>query len=203
MENYKDDIQHIRRIMERSSSFISLSGWSGISAGIIAIMGAVGSWILFAQHQINYFDGQQNNYSNELIYKLLCLAIMTLALAGIAAFYFTNKKAKRLNMPLWSSVTKHMLIQLAVPLIAGGLFCLSLLWYKLFYLVAPSTLVFYGLSLTSASKYMNRELFNLGLLEIVLGLVGILYPGYGLILWSVGFGLLHIVYGTYMQINYK
>ena len=35
-----EELQHIKRMMERSSRFISLSGLSGIAAGICAIAGA-------------------------------------------------------------------------------------------------------------------------------------------------------------------
>ncbi len=34
-----ETLQDIKRMMERSSRFISLSGWSGISAGICALLG--------------------------------------------------------------------------------------------------------------------------------------------------------------------
>jgi hypothetical protein len=44
---------------------------------------------------------------------------------------------------------------------------------------------------------------QLGMLEIALGLLGTFYPGYGLGLWALGFGFLHIFYGAWMYWKYE
>ena len=69
--------------------------------------------------------------------------------------------------------------------------------------VAPLTLIFYGLALVNASKYTLTEIRSLGLIEIILGLIAFQFIGYGLLFWSIGFGLLHILYGLAMHIKYK
>ena len=40
MNEHLENLKEIRTLMERSSKFLSLSGLSGISAGIIALVGA-------------------------------------------------------------------------------------------------------------------------------------------------------------------
>ncbi len=40
MKQHLQDLTEIRSMMERSSRFISLSGLSGISAGVFALIGA-------------------------------------------------------------------------------------------------------------------------------------------------------------------
>ena len=83
------------------------------------------------------------------------------------------------------------------------IFCLALLRWDLPALVAPSTLVFYGLALVNGSKHTLRDVEFLGLTEIALGLAGLFYLGNGLELWTTGFGLLHIVYGAWMYFKYE
>ncbi|MEP7195621.1 MAG: hypothetical protein ABI851_03830 [Saprospiraceae bacterium] len=203
METAKDDIHHIRRIMERSSTFLSLSGLSGISAGASALLASGLAWQLMYKHQINYLDGITNSYSSQLIIQLIGLACLTFIVAILTGYYFTRNKAKKLNLSLWTNTSKAMLIHLLIPLITGACLCLILISYNLFVMVAPTTLLFYGLSLVSASKFSHREIFTLGSIEIVLSLIGFLFPGYGLLIWALGFGVFHILYGIIMHIKYQ
>ena len=83
------------------------------------------------------------------------------------------------------------------------LFCLVLLYHGIIGLVAPATLIFYGLALLNASKYTFNDIRYLGICEIVLGLLGSLFIGYGLIFWAIGFGVLHIIYGAVMYFKYE
>ena len=75
--------------------------------------------------------------------------------------------------------------------------------YKIFGLVAPTTLLFYGLALYNAGKYTLDEIRYLGVSEIILGLLGCIFIGYGLMFWALGFGVLHIVYGFMMWWKYE
>ncbi|MEO6691179.1 MAG: hypothetical protein ABIO44_02455 [Saprospiraceae bacterium] len=202
MSKYKEDLQYIRQMMEKSSTFISLSGWSGISAGIIGLCSSAICWFLMDSYGIDYFDGNRNIYPKQLLINIFILALLTIIFTLGISYYFTHKKARKLNLPIWTGMTKYLIIQLCIPLISGGIISLIFIWYKLYFLAAPTCLVFYGLSLTSASKYLKTDLFWLGICEIILGLLGMIIPGYGLVLWSIGFGLLHIVYGIVLQNKY-
>ena len=94
-----------------------------------------------------------------------------------------------------------MIGHLAVPLIVGGLVCLILLYYGLVGLVAPLTLIFYGLALENASTFAHRSMRYLGWIEILLGLTAMVFIGRGLVFWAIGFGVLHIFYGIAMYMN--
>ncbi|NOT36496.1 MAG: hypothetical protein HOP11_03875 [Saprospiraceae bacterium] len=203
MNQAKDDIQLIRQMMERSSSFLSLSGLSGVAAGICALIASGTCWYLMKENNIDYFEGKRNIYPNDLTKILVLIAILTVIAALFSGFIFTYRKSKRMQLPLWTSTTKSLLIHLSIPLVTGGLFCLLLIYHQLFFLVAPCTLLFYGLALTSASKFMHKDIFGLGIFEILLALFAIIIPGYGLIVWAVGFGLMHIIYGTIMHFKYQ
>jgi hypothetical protein len=90
----------------------------------------------------------------------------------------------------------------AIPLITGGVFILIMLYNGHFGLAAPASLIFYGLALIQGSSNTFDEIRYLGFCEIILGLISAFFPGYGLIFWALGFGVLHIVYGVIMYNKY-
>jgi len=191
-------------MMERSSRFISLSGLSGISAGIIAIIGAfIGGW--YINKNIDYVEGNiaRENVRTEDVVFLLLLAGVILFLAIGAAIYFAIRKARLNNLPIWNKAAELTLVNLLLPLGTGAIFCLILFTYGLYILIAPATLVFYGLALLNASKFTLSEIRYLGVSEIVLGLIAMVIPGYSILFWALGFGLLHIVYGAVMYFRYE
>lgn len=203
MENPKDDLQHIRQMMERSSRFISLNGLSGVAAGVVALIGAAIAWWLFQQYNVKDFEGDQYVYNTDLELRLLLLAIIILVVAIAGGIFFTIQKTKKQGLKIWTATTQRLLTQLMIPLVAGGLFCMALFYHGLFGLIAPATLVFYGLALINASKYTYSDIQYLGICEVFLGIIASFLPGYGLLFWALGFGVLHIIYGTLMYRKYK
>ena len=202
-KNYHEDLSHIRSMMEKSSRFISLSGLSGVFAGSVALAGAAYAYYLFLENGINYFDGYRNIYSISLVWKLFWVALIVLILAISGGYFFTFSKSKKKGQRLWDATSRRLLINFAIPLISGGLVCLALQYHHLFPLIAPATLIFYGLALVNAGNFTFTDVKYLGYLEILLGLVSIFYLGWGLITWAIGFGLLHIIYGLVMHKKYK
>lgn len=190
-------LQDIRQMMQRSSRFLSLSGLSGIAAGIWALVGAY-----FAYDWIAEFANNNTNYSGgafqRLLFNLLLLAGAVLALALVSAFYFTWRKTKEDHVPLWNRTSRQLTVNMLLPLVAGGLFLLTFLQHQHWQYIAPGSLLFYGLALVNGSKYTLSDIRYLGVSELILGLVATQYPGYGLHFWATGFGLLHIVYGFIM-----
>ncbi len=201
-KNYHEDLAHIRSMMERSSRFISLSGLSGVFAGLVALLGAVYVYFVFQREGIDYFDGKRNVFSEDLVRELAIIGAGILVLAVLSGYIFTARKSKEKNLQIWDQTTKRLLFNFAVPLITGGLFCLGLLYHEIFVFVAPTTLIFYGLALVNASKYTFTDIQYLGLCQIVLGLLSFFFLGWGLVFWAFGFGVLHIVYGLVMHKKY-
>ncbi|TXF76369.1 hypothetical protein [Chryseobacterium sp.] len=202
-KNYHEDLSHIRTMMERSSRFISLSGLSGVFAGLVALLGAVYVYFVFQREEINYFDGNRNVFTPDLVQELVMIGIVILVLAVLSGYFFTARKSKENNLKIWDQTTKRLLFNFAVPLVTGGFFCLGLLYHHMFVFIAPATLIFYGLALVNASKYTFTDIQNLGYCQIVLGLLSFFFLGWGLAFWALGFGLLHIVYGILMFKKYK
>jgi hypothetical protein len=202
-KNYHEDLSHIRSMMERSSRFISLSGLSGVVAGLAAVIGAVYVFFVFKREGIDYFDGDRNVFGPALVRELLIIGILILTAALLSGYIFTANKSKRKGLKIWDATTRRLLITFAVPLVTGGIFCLALLYHHLFVFVAPATLIFYGLALVSAERYTLTDIKYLGYCQIVLGLISLFILGWGLLFWTIGFGVLHIVYGLIMHKKYK
>ncbi len=202
-EKHQEDLVHIRSMMERSSRFISLSGLSGVFAGLSALLGGVYVCQLFKANGIEYFEDNHQLYSTSLITELILTAFVILFFALAFGIFFTVRKSKKLNLPIWTSATKNMLFNLAIPLIAGAVFCFALVYHQMFILVAPSTLIFYGLALLNAEKYTYSDIKYLGFSEVILGSIALFFVGYGLVFWILGFGILHIFYGLLLFKKYK
>jgi hypothetical protein len=203
-QDYIRDIAEVRSMMERSSKFLSLSGFAGIMAGIYALGGAYTAYKVFGfnPNGIGYGGPGSEGLSGGLL-KVILLATLVLVLALGTAIFLSSKKAGKRGEKLWNPATRRVLIRMAVPLVAGGLLILVMISRGLVGLVAPMSLIFYGLALYNASQFTYEEVRSLGLIQIVLGLLGAYFVGYGLLFWAIGFGLAHIVYGIYMHYRYE
>lgn len=212
MNDTRQQLEHLaemRSLMERSSRFLSLSGLSGVWAGLCALAGAAAVYIYLGVLPLSrsalYFEiatrTQKWGMGYKSVFVLIALMVLVSALAG--GIFFTTRKARRQGLKIWDATSRRLLWAVAVPLTAGGIFGLALLYWDLPALVPPATLVFYGLALVNGSKYTLRDVEFLGLSEIALGSAGLFYPGSGLELWTIGFGLLHIFYGAWMYWRYE
>ncbi|MCC3157192.1 hypothetical protein LJ737_08080 [Hymenobacter sp. 15J16-1T3B] len=219
-------LAEIRTIMERSSRFISLSGLSGVGAGVVALAGAgFGHWYLHTQFAgpartnpyeaapaggtfgnssgfVQLMEGSADARLATLPF-LLALALGIIVLAGLVAVYFTQRRSRSTGRSLWDPVVRRLFWSMAIPLVAGGLFCLKLYLHGAAGLVVPAMLLFYGLALLNASKYTLAEIRLLGLSELVVGLVAMLFPNWAFLFFAIGFGLCHIGYGLLMYNRYE
>lgn len=204
-DQHLDALQDIRKMMQRSSRFISLSGLSGIAAGTWALIGAFFAYDWITEYNNTYEDYGHFTGSSfvQLKLNLFLLAMTVLALALVSAFYFTWRKAGKDKIPMWDHSMKLLTFNLLIPLIAGGLFILAMLQQDDWHFIAPTCLIFYGLALVNGSKYTLTDIRYLGYLEIIVGLISTQFPRSGLIFWAIGFGILHIIYGFVMWWKYE
>ena len=199
-------LTEIRAIMERSSRFLSLSGLSGVGAGVVALLGAAAGHFYLQSHHPGGFAQLIQGPVEERWAALPFLLLLTGVMIGaglLVAFYFTQRRTRSSGQVLWSAPARRLAAALAVPLVAGGLFCLGLYLGHDADMVVPGLLVFYGLALFNASKFTLDEIRWLGLTQIGLGLVNMLIPGLGLVFFALGFGLGHIGYGLVMYNRYE
>ncbi len=200
-ENSLQTLQDIRNIMERSARFLSLSGWSGVWAGAVALVGAfiAYNWVPYAWI-IRRNTGCLLCDPVMIRFILLAVSILVLALAG--GFFFTWRKVKKQGVTLWNRTSRQLLFHLALPLVAGGIFCLSFIYNGDLIYLAPACLIFYGLALINGSKYTLSDIRYLGILEVILGCISLFIPGSAFYFWVLGFGVLHILYGIIMWNKY-
>ena len=161
---------------------------------MFAIFFAIARSLYIKNNDIEYFDVTQKMYSYDLIIELVFIAFALLVLALKSGIFFTLRKSKKFDLSDWTNTTKKMLLNTAIPLLFGGVFCVALLYHQLFALIVPVSLLFYGLALVDACKFTFSEIRYLGAFEIVLGRLSLFYLGLGLVFWVVGFGILHILY---------
>lgn len=203
MNEQLKQLSEIRTLMERSSRFISLSGLSGVAAGTVALLGAgVAYWYIYQFMPTITETASGFVLIENPVAFLLSLAFVVLLLAIGSGIYFTVRNSRKKNLAVWDRTTQRLIINLLIPLIAGGLFALVLISRGQFLYISGLTLLFYGLALINASNYTFSEIRYLGLLELLTGMLAVWFVGYGLLFWAIGFGVLHIVYGILMYSKY-
>ncbi len=205
-EKYLKDIQDIKKLMNKSSRFLSLSGLSGILAGFYALTGAfLANNIIkntFDPRYVIVKDSEYASNSNDAIIQLTTIAIVILLLSIATGILFSAIKARKLDEKLWDNTSKRLVIQFSIPIITGGFFALALLYHGNYGFIAPVTLLFYGLACVHASKYTLGDVKYLGLTIILIGIIASFLIGYGLFFWALGFGICHIGYGFAMYMKY-
>lgn len=203
---YLDDITEIKNIMNRSSRFISLSGLSGVLAGVYALIGAALAYTRLKNYSGTNYDGLSGRstplWGTDLIQDLILIAVVVIVLAAVTGFLMTLKKSKKSGEKIWDATSKRLVVNFLIPLMAGGIFCLVLIQYGAVGLVAPATLIFYGLACVNASKYTMGDVRYMGLAFVIIGLISTQFIGYGLYFWAIGFGIFHIIYGAMMYFKY-
>lgn len=211
MENPKEQLEAIkdmRNLMERSSRFLSLSGLSGVVIGIFALVGLSALYLKLDlspldtgfQEKMIALDG---NYKDD-VFQFILLDALAILIASLAVgTWMSVNRSKKLNLPSWDPAAKRLVINLMIPLVAGGLLCLIFIQKGDLTNLAPITLLFYGLALVNASKYTVDEIRNLGIIEIILGLLAFWELQFALLFWGIGFGILHIIYGIFIHTKHQ
>jgi hypothetical protein len=202
-QQHLEALNDIRQMMKKSNRFLSLSGFSGIFAGLYALLGAylganvIGDYAMGGDYSLAAY--------NQLLLMCFIICSLVLVLSILTALIFSARKAKKTGQKLFDHTALRLLINMMIPLGAGGLFCLAMLYHgnDMVFLLCPAMLIFYGLALVNGSKYTLHDIRYLGFMQIALGIVASFNLGYGLLFWAFGFGVLHIIYGAYMWFKYE
>jgi hypothetical protein len=195
MEHTNDpikDISEIRSMMERSTKTLSLSGLAGVTIGILALCGA-----LYVPYILEHVP------AGEVAKYVIADALAVLLMAIALSIFFSSRMAKKKRLVLWNHTTRYLVTELSIPLFAGGVFCVAMLVHRDVAFLPAAMLAFYGLSLVNASKFTISEVRYLGLTQAGLGLTAALIPEHGLLLWALGFGVVHIAYGVWIWWKYE
>jgi len=205
-----ETLRDIKQMMERSSRFISLSGFSGIAAGACALVGAWFANNVIAKSKYSdasisvvHDDDNRISIGDWMGNQLVQIATITFLAAFVLAFFFTYLRSKKANIPIWGATARRLMINVMIPMLAGGIYLIKLVENHVYSLIAPGCLLFYGLALLNASKYTLPEIKYLGYAQILLGIINLWFIGSGIYFWALGFGALHIIYGTVMWWKYE
>jgi predicted lysophospholipase L1 biosynthesis ABC-type transport system permease subunit len=196
------DLAEIKSMMERSTRFLSLSGLAGVLAGVYALFGVSLAyyWLHIRSSPFGIVD--YGNLDQSVLTQLTLTAIGVLTLSIATAWLLSQKKSKKTSNQLWTPASKRFMQALFIPVVIGGMFCVALLHQGFIPFVAPATLVFYGLGLLNASQFTLNEIKYLGYCQSILGVIASFFPEFGFLIWALGFGVIHIFYGSMMYFKY-
>lgn len=203
MRTPEEELAAIKSMMERSTRFLSLSGLSGILAGIYALAasGIAWCWIYFPNS--SWSDVTESLSFRDLLNRIMMLGLGTLIASVGSAYFLSKKKGAGNAQPFWSPASKRFFQSLFLPVALGGFFCFALLHESAFELIPAAMLLFYGIGLVQSAQFTIGEIKNLGFTQVILGLIAAFFPDYGLQLWALGFGLFHVIYGTLMYFRHE
>jgi len=196
------ELSSIKDMMQKSSRFISLSGLSGILAGVYALVGAY-----LAQHILQPFQHEYGYWINKdkvdiVTIKLFFIAVCVIGAASSTGIFLSYRKATKRGESIWDYQAKRLMFNFLIPLVTGGLFALTLIYHNAVDFIAPCTLLFYGLALIHASKYTLGTIRNFGYIQVLLGLLASVFLRNGILFMAIGFGGMHIIYGIYLYFKY-
>lgn len=201
--DYLDQLSEIKKIIEKRTKFNALSGLSGVLAGIYALVGSVWAYKIIKSSQSVIYNDIMELVSSEGVMKLILLASAILVLSITTGLYFSYINAKKSGSPLWTAAAVKVAVNFSIPMLVGAFFLIAVLMKGYLTLVSPVCLLFYGLALLFAANYTFTEIRFLGFLMLAIGVFALFFSGWGLYLWALGFGGLHIVYGLIMYFKYE
>jgi predicted lysophospholipase L1 biosynthesis ABC-type transport system permease subunit len=94
IQEYEKDLASIRNIMERSAKFISLSGLSGVLAGIYALVGAFAAYLILQYPSSPLSYRRDSATDPDTLWKLLLIAAVVLVASIATGLYLSNKMGK-------------------------------------------------------------------------------------------------------------
>jgi hypothetical protein len=203
MKNPEEELAEIKSMMERSTRFLSLSGLSGILAGIYSLAAAGLAWYWIYFPSSSWGAGAATLSFREVLNQLLLLGLATLIASVSTAYFLSKKKGSNSSQLFWTPDSKRFLQALFLPVALGGFFCFALLHERAFGLIPATTLIFYGIGLVQSAQFTLGEIKNLGYTQLALGLIAAFFPDFGLLCWALGFGAFHVIYGALMYFRHE
>jgi hypothetical protein len=180
-QHAEENLQFIRRTMERSSTFTAVPGLGGAGMGAVGLAAAI-------------LAASQRSADRSLAIWLLAAAI---ALGiGVTSTWL---KAVRSGVPLAGAVGRRFAMSLAAPLIAGAALTWGV-WMKGDRALIPAVwLLLYGTGVLAGGVFSVAAVRLLGAAFMALGIAALVTPpAWGNVWLGMGFGGLQLVFGLYI-----
>jgi hypothetical protein len=162
--------------MESASSFTAVAGSGMIGVGLIGLVAS----------------GVATRIGNPVDLRVwVPAAVLSIAVAA----YANARKARRMEVPLWSGAFRKTVWVMAPVLVVGAILTFAL-WRQGAVALVPGTwLALYGAGVTAGGTLSVRAVRGMGIVLTGLGAVALLQPQWGAPLLAAGFGVMHLVFG--------
>lgn len=188
-----ESVNEIKELMEKSTKFLSFSGLIAIMAGIYSLAGAYLAVRITSQQPT----------SIRVLEHLIIVASLVLVASVTTACVLSYYKSKKTKQKFFSKLTYRTLWNFSLPMLTGGILCVSILWHEYYGLLSSVMLLFYGLTLVNVSKFTYSNIAWLGYAFICLGILDSFFEGHALLFWTIGFGGFHLLYGILFYFHYE
>lgn len=205
-QEIQETLSDIRNMMERSQKVLFLDGTAGIVAAVWALLGAVAvSLVLYGTVSplwgawINPI--RNSDWSTFFIVAIICAAVFCAAF--LTVWLMSKRRAERDGMEFkLDAGTRRLLGNFFTAMVVGGLVCLTPLFNGLWNMVPGYMLLFYGLALVLISPIAFKISITkyFGYTEIMLGIAALALAPLGIMFWTIGFCILHLVWGIWFKI---
>ena len=179
-----DALEHlevIRETMERSTAFTAVSGWGYVGMGATAF---VASYLALRQPSIEAWLA---------VWLGEALVAVTIALVAM------HGKASRLETPIFSLPGRRLFVGLLPALFAGGVMTVALVRSGDTRQISGVWLLLYGVAVMQAGAFSVRTIPVMGAVFILIGAIALPLPWFWAnVMLAVGFGLVHIAFGSYI-----
>ena len=180
-----DNLRYIRETMERATPFTGISGLGEMAIGFTALVAC-----LIAARQPTF---------NLWLAVWLAEALISLLIAG----WSMDRKARAVQMPLFSGSGRKAVFSLAPPVIAGGLLTIVLVRAGLPNAIPGVWLLLYGTGVITGGMFSVRAVPVMGLCFMLLGATALFSPpAFANWFMAVGFGGLHVLFGAIIVRKY-
>jgi hypothetical protein len=183
-ERAMDNLQYIRRTLERAGSFTAVPGKGGVAMGVVALLAArlavlqpgAGGWLA--------------------VWVLAAVVAMAIGITGAAL------KSRRFQIPLFSGPGRKFIAGFVPALLAGAV--LTAVFYRagISGFLPGVWLLLYGAAVLSGGWASVRVVPIMGACFMFAGTVALMLPGWNDLLLPVGFGGLHLIFGTVIAVKY-
>lgn len=176
-----EDLRFIRRTMENGNAFTAVPGWGGVGMGVTALAATA-----IAAGRATP-EGWLGVWAAEAVVA-----------AGIGA-WAVARKARRVGLPVLSGTGRKVLLGFTPPALAGIVVTAALWQAGVTKLIPGAWLLLYGVAVVAGGTFSVRAVPLMGVCFMVMGTLALLLlPDAGNTMMALGFGGLHLVFGTFI-----